>query len=270
MNLEFTGRRVLIAGGSCDLGLRLAKLLIGEGLHPIATWRSEEGRRKILKGLGASADQDGSPSFDLGSPMSDIRHPTSDLRPPSFESIKLDLDRPESIDTLFDKIGEDLDYLVDFAQGDFESLVGSADPDLIEGYFSGNVISRALLVRRAARAMLRKKRGRMVFVSSAAAARANPGQGFYAAAKLASEALYRSAGIELAGRGITTVSLRPGYIDAGRGARFMAGRDTADVFGRALSPGEVAGAILFLLSDGAAGFNATEIRMDGGLGATKP
>ncbi len=268
MKLEFRGRSVLIAGGSCDLGLKLARLLIEEGLHPIATWRTEEGRQKIMKTLGASEDRDVPP------PSSALRPPSSVSRPP-FSDAHLDFARPDSVDALFDRIADDVDYLVDFAQGDFESLVGSADPDLIGGYFSENVASRALLVRRAARAMLRKRRGRMVFVSSAAAVRANPGQGFYAAAKLASEALYRSVGVELAGRGITTVSLRPGYIDAGRGARFISGLDSAGGGGRdkaapILRAADVAGAILFLLSDGAAGFNATQICMDGGLGAAKP
>jgi len=159
--------------GSYEIALSLAELLIGEGLHPIATWRSEEGRRKISARLGRFEGQ--------------------------FDTARLDFSDRGSIGSLFEQIGEDLDYLVDFAQGDFESLVGSADPDLIHPYFSENVSSRAELLRRAARAMLRKKHGRMVYISSAAAARSNPGQGFYAAAKLASEALYRNVGIEWPG-----------------------------------------------------------------------
>ncbi len=120
--------------------------------------------------------------------------------------------------------------------------------------------------------MLRKRFGRMVFVSSAAVLRTNPGQGFYVAAKTASEALYRNLGIELAKRGITTVTLRPGYVDSGRGARYTEGRKemlAASPLGRSLRPEEVAEAILFLLSDHATAFNATEICMDGGFSAAK-
>ena len=106
-----------------------------------------------------------------------------------------------------------------------------------------------------------------------AAVRPNPGQGFYAAAKVASEALYRNLGLELGGRGITTVTLRPGYIDEGRGRAFLESRGDSALakvpIGRPLTSQEVAETILFYLSDSAGGVNATEISMDGGLTAGK-
>jgi 3-oxoacyl-[acyl-carrier protein] reductase len=110
-------------------------------------------------------------------------------------------------------------------------------------------------------------------VSSSAAYRPNPGQGFYAASKLASEALYRNLGLELGEHGVTAVILRPGYIDAGRGKKYMQGKG-GDILRmvpikRVLNTAEVAETILFLLSDSAAGFNATEISLDGGLTAGK-
>ncbi len=121
--------------------------------------------------------------------------------------------------------------------------------------------------------MLKKRKGRLVFISSTAARRSNPGQGFYAAAKLASEALYRNMGIELGGRGVTAVIVRPGYVDAGRGKVYMeaeGGKILAKTpIKRVITQEEVAETILFLLSDGAAGINATEIAIDGGLTAGK-
>lgn len=246
MKLAFRGQRILIAGGTCDLALCLSESLIEEGLHPVLTWRSEGGKNRILERL----------------------HPFDG----QFETTWLDLSQRESIESLFMHLENDLDYLVDFAQGDFESLVGSADPETIQRYFSENVSSRAELLRSAARSMLRKRHGRMVFVSSAAVLRTNPGQGFYAAAKTASESLYRNLGIELAKRGITTVTLRPGYVDSGRGARYVGHREEildGSPLGRILRPEEVAEAILFFLSDHASAFNATEICMDGGFTAAK-
>lgn len=246
MKLEFRGSRILITGGSCEMAIRLAMLLIGEGLYPVLTWRSEEGRRKIA---GRLKEFEG-----------------------RFDTAYLDFSRRESIEQLFSQMEDGPDYLVDFAQGEFEGLVGSADTELIHRYFSENISTRAELIKMAARAMLRKKHGRMVFVSSTAAARTNPGQGFYAAAKLASEALYRNVGVEMAGRGITSVTLRPGYVDAGRGARYMATHQRAVAetpIGRAIGPDEVARAVLFFVSDSAAAFNAVELCMDGGLTAVK-
>jgi len=121
--------------------------------------------------------------------------------------------------------------------------------------------------------MLKKRRGRLIYISSSAAERPNPGQGFYAAAKLASEALYRNMGLEMGERGITTAILRPGYVDAGRGAIFMRkhGRVLLEMIPvkRAITQEEIAQTILFLLSDSAISINATAIVLDGGLTAGK-
>jgi len=67
--------------------------------------------------------------------------------------------------------------------------------------------------------------------------------------------------------------LRFGYIDSGRGRKFIQthSKEVIDKvpIKRALTKKEVTEAILFYLSDSAAGFNATEISMDGGLTAGK-
>jgi 3-oxoacyl-[acyl-carrier protein] reductase len=245
MKLKFSGLRVLILGGSCDLALELAELVVQEGLFPILTWRDGKGRKLILSRLQAFEG--------------------------SFSTFCLDLRDRASIDSLFDHVGNDLDYLVDFVQGDMESLIGAANSDAVRGYFQENVSSRAEILKKAARIMLGKRRGRLIFVSSAAASKPNQGQGFYAAAKLASEALYRNLGIELGGRGITTLTLRPGYIDAGRGRSYLEAHSEealrAVPTGRALTCREVAEAILYFLSDSASGFNAVEVPMDGGMTA---
>jgi 3-oxoacyl-[acyl-carrier protein] reductase len=103
----------------------------------------------------------------------------------------------------------------------------------------------------------------MIFISSAAVEKPNPGQGFYAASKLAAEALYRNAGLEFRDRGITTITLRPGYIDAGRGKRYLQSRQiqSADGVGKLkiLATKEMAETILFFLSDSAAGFTTAAI-----------
>jgi len=121
--------------------------------------------------------------------------------------------------------------------------------------------------------MLKKRKGRLVFISSTAAVRSNPGQGFYAAAKLASEALYRNMGLELGKRGVTTVILRPGYNNAGRGKVYIQGQEKKSLammpMQRAVSREEIAQTIIFLLFDSAASINATEIEMDGGLTSGK-
>ena len=90
------------------------------------------------------------------------------------------------------------DFLVDFAQGDYEALIAGADDEAVFLFYRKRRLPPGLL-KSVARGMLPRKRGRLIYVSSAAAERPAPGQGFYAAAKLASEALYRNSGLNREG-----------------------------------------------------------------------
>ncbi len=247
MRLQFSGKYALILGGSCELAISLAGCMIKAGLLPTLTYRNEKGRNYISEKLKPFEGKYGFAYLDFS-------------------------DR-DSLNSLLVQTGRDLDYLVDFVQGDFESLIASADEDDVYRYFAENISFRAETIKKTARIMLAKKMGRLVYVSSSAAAKPNPGQGFYAAAKLASEALYRNLGLELGRRGVTTVTLRPGYIDEGRGKAFLEAHGKEAMgrvpIKRALTAKEVAETILFYLSDSARGFNATEISIDGGLTAGK-
>lgn len=247
MKLRFSGHRALIVGGTCDLAIALARRMIASHLYPVLTARTSEGCKKIHHRL------DG-----------DTAH---------YQVLTMDLGDRTTLDALFSEPDHDPDYVVDFAQEDLEALVAMARTDEVYSYFEKNVSFRAELLRKASRAMLKKKKGRLIFISSTAAARPNPGQGFYASAKLACEALYRNIGLEMGSKGITTLSLRAGYINAGRGETYL-GTDKETAIDkvpikRALSMAEVAETVLFFLSESAGGFNAVEICMDGGLTAGK-
>ena len=247
MNMKFTGNRALILGGSCNLAITLARQMIEEGLFPLLTYRNEKGRNYILENMKNY--------------------------PKKYSSIYLEFGDRNSIDSMLQQTGDEIDFMVDFVQGNLESLVASADSESVYSYFAENVSFRAEVVKGVARIMMKNKRGRLIYISSSAAIMPNPGQGFYAAAKLASEVIYKNLGLELGSHGITTVTLRPGYIDSGRGKKYIQEHSKGVIdkvpLKRALTEKEVAETILFYLSDSATGFNATEISMDGGLTACK-
>ncbi|MGZ6275930.1 MAG: SDR family NAD(P)-dependent oxidoreductase [Syntrophales bacterium] len=247
MNLTFSGNRALVLGGTCELALALARFMIASDLFPLLTYRDDNGLNAIIEALRPF--------------------------PGKYETCYLNLGDRDALDSTFTQIGDDLNFLVDFAQGNYESLIAGAHEDSVYSYFMENISFRADILKRAGRAMLKKRKGRLVFISSAAAARPNPGQGFYAAAKLASEALYRNMGLELGERGVTSVILRPGYVEAGRGRIYLQQEERKILevvpIKRALTSEEIAQTILFLLSDSATGINATEIPMDGGLTSGK-
>jgi len=247
VKLNFFGTRALLLGGSCDLALALGEAMIASGLFPLLTYRNAQGQERIHKRLRAHAGQ--------------------------YDAYHLDLGALEESDGLDKLLNQGVDYMVDMAQGDLEGLVPAVDSRAVGGFFDANIRARAVVIQQVARAMLARKRGRIVYISSTAAGRPSSGQGFYAAAKKAAEALYHNLGLELAGRGITTVTLRPGYVDAGRGRRYLE-QNTRQALakvplGRSLTLAEIVDTIMFLLCDSAAGFNATVLTMDGGLSTGK-
>lgn len=247
MKLVWSGKQALVTGGSCEIAIDLAKLLIKASITPVLTYRSSEGNRIIDKAL---TDYSG-----------------------KYLTFPLDYSKPETLDNIQKSLNKNLDFLVDFAQGNFESLIASADDEKSALYLSESISFRAKMLKIVTRMMMNQKSGRLIFISSTAAKTPNKGQGFYSAVKLAGEALYKNIGLELGSKGITTLSLRPGYIKAGRGEKYLQHNENEILkkipVRRALTSSEVAETIMFFLSDSARGFNATEILMDGGLTSGK-
>ena len=122
-------------------------------------------------------------------------------------------------------------------------------------------------IRRALDDMLSARWGRIVNISSVVAERANPGQANYGAAKAGMLSLTRTIAREMARKGITCNAVTPGVIETDMTT------DVADKLlagvpaGRIGRPEEVAHAVSFLCSDGAAYVNGATLAVDGALAA---
>ena len=124
--------------------------------------------------------------------------------------------------------------------------------------------------KRAAKGMLRLRRGRIIFISSVVGLLGSAGQVNYAASKAGLVGMARSLARELGSRSITANVVSPGFVET----------DMTDVLtddqktliktqvplGRYASPAEVASAVTWLASDGAAYVTGAVIPVDGGLG----
>ena len=132
-----------------------------------------------------------------------------------------------------------------------------------------NLTGAFFCTRAAAKMMIRARTGRIVNISSVVGSSGNPGQANYVSAKAGLIGLTKAVARELAPRGITVNAVAPGYVetdmtrDLGEKARdaMLAGIP----LGRAGTAEEVASAVAFLVSDGAAYITGQVIGVNGGM-----
>ncbi len=133
-----------------------------------------------------------------------------------------------------------------------------------------NLTGSYRLAKRAAKGMLRLRRGRIIFISSVVGLLGSAGQVNYAASKAGLVGMARSLARELGSRSITTNVVAPGFVETD-----MTGVLTDEQkkqikaqvpLGRTASTEEIASAVTWLASDGAAYVTGAVIPVDGGLG----
>lgn len=134
----------------------------------------------------------------------------------------LDVGRPDSIDAFHDAcrdaLGE-IDLLVNNAGSSSLGRLHEADPGVLEEELRVNLLGPMLLTRRALPAMLARRRGDVVFVTSENAVRPRPYQPAYTAAKAGLEGLARVVAMETDGTGVRSIIVRVGPTGSEFGAR---------------------------------------------------
>ncbi len=188
-------------------------------------------------------------------------------------AVACDITSTESVDAAFDAIEAELgpvEILVANAGITHDTLVlRMSDADFDE-VIETNLAGSFRVARRAVQKMMRARWGRIVFVSSVVGATGQAGQANYAASKAGLVGLARSLAREFASRSVTVNVVAPGPVatdmfDALPEARRDAIASVVPL-GRLGAPDEVAAAITFLVSDGAAYITGAVLPVDGGLG----
>ncbi|MFM9050564.1 MAG: 3-oxoacyl-ACP reductase FabG [Actinomycetota bacterium] len=193
--------------------------------------------------------------------------------PDGLASVAIDVTSSESVDAAFDRVESDvgpIDALVANAGITRDGLVMRMPDADIDDVLQTNLVGAIRCARRAARAMVRARRGRIVFVSSVVWALGSAGQVNYAASKAGLVGAARSLARELGGRGITVNVVAPGFVDTDMTA-VLGEERTAEILrqvplGRLAEPDEIARVIAFLAGDDAGYITGAVIPVDGGLG----
>ena len=230
------GRSVLVTGGNRGIGLGIATAFRDAGDQVAVTYRSGE-------------------------------------PPEGFLGVRCDVTDQASVDAAFDEI--------EAAQGPVEVLVANAgitrDTLLLrmtEEDFSAvletNLTGSFRVAKRAAKGMLRARRGRIIFISSVVGLYGGPGQVNYAASKAGLVGMARSIARELGSRSITANIVAPGFVETDMTAELPEERQKAYLgqipLGRFASIDDVARVVRFVASDDAAYITGAVVPVDGGLG----
>ncbi len=179
----------------------------------------------------------------------------------------------QSVDACFDAVEQALgpvEIAVANAGITRDGLIMRMSDDDIDAVLNTNLFGSLRIARRATKAMLRLRRGRVIFIGSVVGLLGSAGQTNYAAAKAGLVGVARSLAREVGARGITVNVIAPGFVDTDMTADLPDDRRAAIVanvpLGRYALPREVADVAVFLASEGAAYITGAVIPVDGGLG----
>lgn len=184
-----------------------------------------------------------------------------------------DITDQAQVDAAFEQVEAELgpvEILIANAGVTKDTLLMRMSDDDWDTVIDTNLTGTFRVVRRASRAMMRARFGRIVLVSSVVALLGSPGQVNYSSSKAALVGMARSVTREIGTRGVTCNVVAPGFIDTDMTA--VLGDDVIADYkkripaGRLGSVDDVASTALFLASDQAGYISGAVLPVDGGLG----
>lgn len=230
--MQIPGKRTIVTGGFGALGMEVGRVLAAAGAK-VALLDRADPPTGIEEKTGAALALGGVDLTGAGAAQAAIDKAAAELG--------------------------GLDALVNIA-GAFrwETLAGG-DIATWDFLYATNVKTAAAASKAALPHLLKAKAGRIVNIGAGAAAKAGAGMGAYAASKAGVAKLTEALAEEQKANGITINAILPSIIDTAANRRDMPDAD----FAKWVTPGEIADAIQFLLSDKARGITGALIPVSG-------
>jgi 3-oxoacyl-[acyl-carrier protein] reductase len=241
---ELAGQVALVTGGNRGIGRAIAEDLALAGARVAITARAEDRAREAAAGLPG----DGHAGFAC------------------------DVADESAVDALVRAVEEGLgpiDIVVNNAGITDDNIVLRLSDDAWNRVLDTNLKGAFHVIRAVTRGMMRRRRGRIINLTSVVGITGNRGQANYAASKAGLIGLTKSIAKELASRGILCNAVAPGYIETEMTAELPAeAREALSgqiALGRLGRPADVAGVVRFLAGPAAAYITGQVIVVDGGM-----
>ena len=245
---EFSGKVVLVTGGTRGIGKACASLFVAEGARVALCGRNAETAGQVAAELAQGTGAE-------------------------VRGFGCDISNGEAVDQMVKEISQTLgpvNILVNNAGIVRDGLLVRMKNEDWNAVLQTNLTGVFLCCRAVSRDMIKQRWGRIVNISSIIGLRGQGGQSNYAAAKAGIIGLSKALAQELASRNITVNVVAPGYIDTDMTAAIPHPLREAIIERVPLKrPGsctDVAGTVRFLASDAASYITGALIQVDGGLG----
>ena len=241
---DLIDKTALITGATGGIGMAVAKKMKARGAKLIISGT----RKDVLDKLVA----------DLGNNVKAIVADLGDK-----ESIALMAREAESC---FGKI----DILVNNAGITIDGLLMRMKDEDWDNVININLTASMRLTRQILKGMLKRRYGRIIFISSVVGYTGNAGQSNYAASKSGLIGLTKSVAAEVASRGITCNLIAPGFISTPMTDK-LTEEQTSNIvknipIGRLGQPEDISSACVYLASEESSFITGTTLHVNGGMG----
>lgn len=247
LSCQLSGQLALVTGASRGIGQAIALELGKSGAIVVGTATTADGAAKIgaylaeagIKGRGAA----------------------------------LEVRDPAQVDALIGEIEKEygiaVTILVNNAGITRDNLAMRMKDEEWDAVIDTNLKAVFRLSKAVMRGMMKARSGRIINVTSVVGHAGNPGQANYCASKAGVSGMTRSLARELGSRNITVNCVAPGFIDTDMTKALddkqKEGLVGSIPLGRLGTPADIAAAVVFLASPGAAYVTGSTIHVNGGM-----
>jgi 3-oxoacyl-[acyl-carrier protein] reductase len=240
---DLSGKCALVTGATGGIGGAIAKALISQGAKVALSGTRKEALEALALELGANA-------FVVPASLSNADDIEGLI--PAAESAM------GGLDILVNNAGITKDNL-------FIRMKDAEWDDVI----AINLTANFKLSRAAAKVMMKKRKGRIINITSIVGAIGNPGQGNYAASKAGVVGMSKALAQEIASRNVTVNCIAPGFIETAMTDVLTDKQKEALLVrvptGRLGQVDEIAAAVVFLASDEASYVTGQTLHVNGGM-----